>query len=113
MNKEITRRFDVLVVGGGPAGMSAALSAAEEGAQVGLVDDNPSLGGQIWRGEATNCTSAASHWISGLSVKGVESLCTTRVIDHVGPNTLLAEGADQVCELSYRKLVLATGARER
>jgi len=113
MNREITRQFDVLVVGGGPAGISAALSAAEQGAHVGIVDDNHNLGGQIWRGEATNCTSAASHWINGLSGKGVESLCAARVVDQIGPNTLLAETADHICELSYSKLVLATGARER
>src|SRR5207247_6293877 len=61
----------------------------------------------------TNCTSAASDWINRLSGKGVELLCATRVIDRIGPSTLLAEGADQICELSYSKLVLATGARER
>src|SRR5437879_785275 len=113
MNREITKRFDVLVVGGGPAGISAALSAAEQGAHVGIVDDNHNLGGQIWRGEATNCTSAASHWINGLSGKGVESLCAALVVDQICPNTLLAETADHICELSYSKLVLATGARER
>src|SRR5436309_14943577 len=103
MNREITRRFDVLVVGGGPAGISAALSAAEQGAHVGIVDDNPSLGGQIWRGEATNCTSAASPWINRLFGQEVESLFGTRVIDQIGPNTLLAETADQICGLTYRK----------
>ena len=39
----------VVVVGGGPAGMAAAAAAAEAGAHVLLVDDNPSLGGQIYR----------------------------------------------------------------
>ena len=39
----------ILVVGGGPAGMAAAAAAAELGAHVLLVDDNPSLGGQIYR----------------------------------------------------------------
>ena len=38
---------DVVVVGGGPAGISAALSAAEAGAQVLLFDENPALGGHL------------------------------------------------------------------
>ena len=38
---------DVLVVGGGPAGMSAAFEAAGAGAQVLLVDENTYLGGSL------------------------------------------------------------------
>jgi len=38
---------DVLVIGGGPAGMSAALSAAQTGAGVLLLDENPWLGGHL------------------------------------------------------------------
>lgn len=36
---------DVLVVGGGPGGMSAAINAGKYGAKVLLVDENPFLGG--------------------------------------------------------------------
>lgn len=36
---------DVAVVGGGPAGMAAALAAAEQGARVLLFDEHPNLGG--------------------------------------------------------------------
>lgn len=38
---------DVMVVGAGPAGLSAAITAAEAGAQVLLVDLNPELGGAL------------------------------------------------------------------
>ena len=38
---------DVAVIGGGPAGMSAALAAAEHGASVTLIDDQPRLGGRL------------------------------------------------------------------
>ncbi|OWK19107.1 hypothetical protein AJ88_48645 [Mesorhizobium amorphae CCBAU 01583] len=38
---------DVLVVGAGPAGLSAAIKAAEAGAEVLLVDLNPELGGAL------------------------------------------------------------------
>src|SRR5271169_2228630 len=50
MNREVRQHFDVLVIGGGPAGMAAAARAAECGVRVGIVDDNANLGGQIWRG---------------------------------------------------------------
>ena len=36
---------DVLVIGGGPSGLAAALSAAEAGASVMLAEENPRLGG--------------------------------------------------------------------
>ncbi len=39
----------LLVVGGGPAGMSAAVAAAERGVASTLVDEGFDLGGQIWR----------------------------------------------------------------
>jgi NADPH-dependent 2,4-dienoyl-CoA reductase/sulfur reductase-like enzyme len=41
--------YDVAVVGGGPAGMSAAVAAADAGARVALVDAGSALGGQFWR----------------------------------------------------------------
>ncbi len=38
---------DVLVIGGGPAGLEAAIQAADRGAHVLLVDENQRLGGQL------------------------------------------------------------------
>ena len=46
MNKIET---EILIIGGGAAGLAAAVSASEK--KVLIVDDNPKLGGQIWRVE--------------------------------------------------------------
>jgi NADPH-dependent 2,4-dienoyl-CoA reductase/sulfur reductase-like enzyme len=107
----VKSEFDVLVVGAGPAGLAAAACAAECGVTVGIVDDNPSLGGQIWRGESAK-TAEASQWVGRLRAAGVQEFCGTRVFHQPKPGTLLAEGADHLFELSYQKLIVATGARE-
>lgn len=41
--------WDLAVVGAGPAGLAAAVAAAESGASVVLVDAGPQPGGQYWR----------------------------------------------------------------
>ncbi|MGJ4942588.1 NAD(P)/FAD-dependent oxidoreductase [Bradyrhizobium sp. HKCCYLS1011] len=40
---------DLLIVGAGPAGMAAAVTACSHGLSVRVVDDQPAPGGQIWR----------------------------------------------------------------
>jgi NADPH-dependent 2,4-dienoyl-CoA reductase/sulfur reductase-like enzyme len=41
--------YDLLVAGGGPAGLAAAADAAAAGLAVGLVDERVTLGGQIFK----------------------------------------------------------------
>lgn len=109
------QEFDVLVVGGGPAGIAAAVRAAECGAKVGIVDDNLRLGGQIWRGQSEGEQPAeARTWFNRIkTTPGVTVLCGKRVFQHPQPGHLWAESVDGAYELRYRNLVLATGARER
>ncbi len=108
------RLFDVLVVGGGPAGMAAACRAAECGRRVGLVDDNPAAGGQIWRGAAAHPASRqAAGWLERLRRSPVEVLAETCVIDQPGRGLLLAESPSGAIAIHCDKVVLATGARER
>ena len=107
--------FDVLVIGGGPAGIAAAVRAAESGARVGIVDENLSLGGQIWR-KALNedaPTAEAAMWYQRLQDARATILSGKRVFHRPEPGLLLAEGDDDLLELRYGTLVVATGARER
>jgi NADPH-dependent 2,4-dienoyl-CoA reductase/sulfur reductase-like enzyme len=45
---------DLAIVGAGPAGLAAAATAARHGASVLMLDENPHVGGQIYRAIATN-----------------------------------------------------------
>lgn len=122
MSKDLQERFDVLVIGGGPAGMAAAVRAAECGTRVGIVDDNATLGGQIWRGALEGAgvggfedrgRNEAAKWHGSLQAACVTTLRGKRVFHQPEAGVLLAEGNDDLFELSYRNLILATGARER
>ena len=109
----MARQFDVLVVGAGPAGMAAAVCAAESGRRVGLVDDNPGLGGQIWRGEAVTHAAEAAPWYRRFEASGVEYRVSGQRVFHSLASTDPARERPDLCELSFDKLILATGARER
>ena len=105
---------DVLVVGAGPAGLAAAWRAASEGVNVAVVDDNPSSGGQIWRGEENKPTSrGAQLWLEKIRSVNIRHIRGARIFHHTQPGTVLAETAHDVLELNYTNLILATGARER
>ena len=99
-------RFDVLIIGAGPAGIAAAIVARKAGAKTGVVDDNPGVGGQIWRG------SVPQKWSSAFAETGAELLAGSRIFDAPRQGLLMAKTPESYAELHYEKLILATGARE-
>ena len=62
--------YDVIVIGGGPAGMSAAIAASKAGLSVLLLDEQKSLGGQIWRAVERNAEEEISDALGPDYVKG-------------------------------------------
>lgn len=107
--------FDILIVGAGPAGLHAAHVAAQAGASVGIVDDNPRPGGQIWRqGPRHPAKGHARDLIEATQQSThIRYLNGTRVVQAVGPRQLLVEDASRGFVIGYGKLIVATGARER
>jgi len=106
----MTERYDVLVVGAGPAGLAAASTAAAHGARVGLLDAQPRAGGQVWRHDVRkNAPRAAREAIAALH--GVTLLAQHSVIASED-GALRVEIPQGSTLLTYGALVLATGARE-
>ncbi|HUB77413.1 MAG TPA: FAD-dependent oxidoreductase [Bryobacteraceae bacterium] len=103
------REFDVVVVGAGPAGLTAACRVAECGKQVAMLDDNPLPGGQIWRG----ASKEAAAWMHRARRLGVEWLAGARVFDAPELQKLAVETLEGEFRIAYGSLILATGARER
>lgn len=112
MDSLAQRSFDVAVIGAGPAGIAAAVTAAESGVSVVLMDDNPAPGGQIWRGGASGSHhSKAARWLERLSRSSVTVIAGTRIF-HAHSGRLEAESDDSLWQIHYGKLILTTGARE-
>ena len=106
---------DILIVGGGAAGMSAAIAASSGGGpSVTIIDDNPHLGGQIWRAELGETKSKkAAKLIEAIEHGRINIVSNAQVFADCGDRCLAAETRDGRAEFQYKKLIIATGARER
>ena len=102
----------------GPLASPQPSPPAETGARVILVDDNPLPGGQIWRAALAESkqnvwqNAEAVSWLQRLRNCGAEQLYATRVVALLSPGRVLAENEENAVEISFRRVILATGARE-
>lgn len=65
-----TRECDLLIVGGGPAGLSAAINGASEGLNIILMDSGPGLGGQAAKSSLIENYPGFPEGISGSDLIG-------------------------------------------
>ena len=114
---------DLVVIGAGPAGMSAALTAASHGLKTLLLDEQPRPGGQIYRNITAVPPSVAAllgpdyrhgNDITGrLSGSGVELRFGAMVWDVARDLTVTAQVDGQSFQARAPQLIAATGAMER
>lgn len=116
-------RCDVLVVGGGAAGLTAARTAAESGQDVIIVDDHPELGGGVYRRHMQIDGQSPADWVESqqtaiIAAGGRVMIATTAngVYDH--KLTVLAQyrgfgKAPAFWKVRADRIIMATGAIDR
>lgn len=113
---------DMLVVGAGPAGLAAALAAAQTGKRVVLCDDRHTPGGSLRHRQAEVDGLSGLDWIADVRQRlerhGVTVLSRTTAFglyDHraVGLHQYLETGASRLFRVRPERIVLATGAIDR
>ncbi|HUG31455.1 MAG TPA: 2Fe-2S iron-sulfur cluster-binding protein [Acidimicrobiia bacterium] len=110
---------DVLVAGGGPAGMAAAVAAAEAGASVILVEEEPSLGGHLRYGSPAELSALTDLADRVRSTGGIEVMTDSVVtgrFDHNWVSVVQRDVpgvAERLVKARAKSLVVAVGTLER
>src|SRR6266849_7120548 len=112
---KIYAHCEVLVIGGGRAGIAAALEAAQTGDRVILVDEQAEVGGRL-------LSEGWSDWLAG-SIASLESAPDVRILTratafgHYDQNLVLIaqrlENGGRLWQVRAKPVVLATGAHDR
>src|SRR5699024_1484009 len=109
-------KYDLVVVGGGPAGISAALTASKHGARVAVVDENPTPGGkllgQLYK-DATDGWWIGEHIAKQLADEAIEfgvDLFLSKEVWGVFPGWQVMLSSGEKLQAPY--LLVATGEAE-
>ena len=130
---KVNQHCDVLVVGGGPAGLAAALTAARSGARVILADEQSEFGGSLLSSKETLDGAPADAWVSSTvdelaankdvmllprsTVNGYHDhnflTIHERCTDHMADKAPSGQVRQRLHRVRAKWVVLATGAHER
>ncbi len=120
---DLAPSYDLVVIGGGPAGLAAASLAARAGISTVLFDENPGVGGQIYR--AITATPVADRSILGEDYwAGAELAAEARAsgalivngatVWSLDPQKIVGVSiAGKARMIEAKRVIIATGSQER
>lgn len=117
------KRYELIVIGAGPAGLSAAIEAAQSGMQVAVFDENAGPGGQLFKQIHKFFGSKEHHakkrgfrigreLLAKAEEAGVEVFLNATVMGIYDQKEVLVKREDTVYHLKGDNVVIATGAAE-
>ncbi|MDP9942542.1 sarcosine oxidase subunit alpha [Ectopseudomonas alcaliphila] len=130
---QLNQHCDVLIVGAGPAGLTAALAAGRSGARVILADEQEEFGGSLLDTRETLDGKPAAEWVAQ-AVAELQSLPEVtllsratvngyhdhnfltihqRLTDHLGETAPMGQARQRMHRVRAKRVVLASGAHER
>lgn len=115
---------EFLIIGGGPAGLMAALSASEFGVKPLIVDENPALGGQLVKQThmffgskaeraGTRGIDIGTQLAAEVAQRGIEAWLDSPAVGYYPDGTAaIYRGKERVVPLKPKTMLAATGASE-
>ena len=119
-----TLKYDVVVIGGGPAGLAAALKAREKVEKVAVLERNDELGGilnqcihsgfglHVFKEELTG-PEYAQRYVDMVAETDISCYLNTMVLDVTEDKHVVAMSEDGMLVFEASSVVLAMGCRER
>ncbi len=118
------KRYDLIVIGAGPAGLSAAIEGAKAGMRTALFDENEKPGGQLFKqihkffGSKEHKAKIRGINIGGELLKeaetaGVEVHLSSTVIGIYPEKCISVNRGDHIENYRAEAIIVATGAAER
>ncbi len=106
---------DLLIVGSGPAGLAAALTAAPTGLRIVLAEQDFEAGGQILAGRDENLATWREHTLVSLAQAGNVRVLTGACVQGIydGNQAVISDGPSRLEVLRAKTILFATGALER